>query len=283
MKAAARVGVVGHAEWVQFAVVGHYPRPGEVVAASEWFEEAAGSGAVAAVQLRKLSGEAVFFCALGDDDVGARARRELAGRHALELHVAARQQPQRRGFAHLDAEHERTITVMGERLVPHGEDPLPWQRIDDLDAVYLTGGDAGAVREARRARFLVATTRAFDAIVEAGVELDVLLASALDEGERVEAERLRPAPRHVVLTHGAKGGTWTAVDGRTGSWVGVEPPGDPVDAYGCGDSFAAGITFGLGAGYGLDRALEIGARCGAWCFTGRGPYGRQLTAGELPP
>ena len=173
--------------------------------------------------------------------------------------------------------------MLGERLVPHGEDPLPWERCDDLDAVYLTGGDAGAVREARRARFLVATTRAFDAIVEAGVELDVLLASARDEGERVEAERLRPAPRHVVLTARREGRHLDRRDGRTGSWVGVEPPGAPVDAYGCGDSFAAGLTFGLGAGYGLDRALELGARCGAWCFTGRGPYGRQLTAGELPP
>jgi ribokinase len=279
---APRVGVVGHAEWVQFAVVDHYPRPGEIVAASEWFEEAAGSGSVAAVQLRKLGGESVFFCALGGDDAGARARGELAGRHGLELHAAVRQKPQRRGFAHLDSDHERTITVLGERLVPRGDDPLPWERIDELDAVYLTGGDAGTVREARRARFLVATTRAFAALAEAGVELDVLLASAADEGERVDAERLRPAPRHVVLTHGPKGGTWTAVDGRTGSWAAVEPPGDPVDAYGCGDSFAAGIAFGLGAGHGLDGALEIGARCGAWCLTGRGPYGRQLTAAELP-
>lgn len=279
----ARFGVVGHVEWVQFAVVDHYPVPGEIVEASEWFEEAAGSGSVAAVQLRKLGGEAAFFCALGDDDTGAGARRELGERHGLELHATDRAGPHRRGFAHLDPEHERTITVMGERLVPHGDDPLPWERIDELDVVYLTGGDAAAVREARRARFLVATTRSFAALAEAGVELDVLLASAADEGERVDAERLRPAPRHVVLTHGAKGGTWTAVDGRTGSWAAVEPPGDPVDAYGCGDSFAAGVAFGLGAGYDLGGALEIGARCGAWCLTGRGPYGRQLTAAELPP
>lgn len=283
MTAPARVGVVGHVEWVQFAVVDHYPGPGEIVVASEWFEEASGGGSVAAVQLRKLGGAAAFFCALGDDDAGTRARRELAGRHGLELHAAPRRRPHRRGFTHLDADHERTITVMGERLVPHGDDPLPWERIDDLDAVYLTGADAAAVREARRARFLVATTRAFPVLAESGVELDVLLASATDEGERVDAERLRPAPRHIVLTHGARGGTWSAVDGRTGSWAAVDPPGDPVDAYGCGDSFAAGVAFGLGAGFGLDGALEIGARCGAWCLTGRGPYGRQLTAAELPP
>ena len=77
----ARVGVVGHVEWVQFAVVDHYPAPGEIVVATEWFEEAAGSGSVASVQLRKLGGEATFFCALGDDDAGARARRERPPAH----------------------------------------------------------------------------------------------------------------------------------------------------------------------------------------------------------
>lgn len=280
-RTAARFGVVGHVEWVQFAVVDHYPQPGEIVQAGEWFEEVSGGGSVAAVQLRKLAGAAEFFCALGGDDTGARARSELADRHGLELHAASRHGPQRRAFTHLDADHERTITVMGERLVPHGDDPLPWGRIDELDAVYLTGGDVAAVREARRARFVVATTRAFPALAEAGVELDVLLASATDEGERVDAERLRPAPRHVVLTHGSTGGSWAGVDGRTGKWAAVAPPGDPVDAYGCGDSFAAGVTFGLGAGLGLAGALEIGARCGAWCLAGRGPYGRQLTAAEL--
>jgi ribokinase len=49
------------------------------------------------------------------------------------------------------------------------------------------------------------------------------------------------------------------------------------DAYGCGDSFAAGFTYGLGARLPLDEALALGARCGAACMTGRGPYEGQLT------
>ena len=57
----------------------------------------------------------------------------------------------------------------------------------------------------------------------------------------------------------------------------MEAPAEPVDAYGCGDSFAAGLTYGLGAGMPLAEALQLGARCGAWALTGRGPYGRQLT------
>ena len=30
------------------------------------------------------------------------------------------------------------------------------------------------------------------------------------------------------------------------------PPGPPVDSYGCGDSFVAGVTVGLGRGLDLD-------------------------------
>jgi ribokinase len=278
-----RVGVVGHVEWVECAVVDRLPSPGEIVQASEWFGVAAGGGGVAAVQMRKLAGAATIVCALGDDELGARTGRELSERHGVEVLAARRARPQRRAFTHLAGDRERTITVIGERLVPHGDDPLPWHRVAELDGVYLTGGDARAVRAARAARRLVASARAIDAVAAAGVELDALVASSADPGERIDAGRLDPPPRHVVLTAGARGGTWTAADGRTGSWAAAEPPGPPVDAFGCGDSFAAGLAFGLGAGLGLEGALEVGARCGAWCLTGRGPYGRQLTAAELPP
>ena len=55
-------------------------------------------------------------------------------------------------------------------------------------------------------------------------------------------------------------------------------PGPIRDAYGCGDSFAAGLTFALGDGRAIADAVELAARCGAACLTGRGPYERQLTA-----
>ena len=55
-------------------------------------------------------------------------------------------------------------------------------------------------------------------------------------------------------------------------------PGPVEDAYGCGDCFAAGITYGLGDGRAVDEAVALGARCGAAVLTGRGPYAGQLTA-----
>ena len=44
------------------------------------------------------------------------------------------------------------------------------------------------------------------------------------------------------------------------------------DSYGCGDSFAAGVTAALAAGWGYNEAIKIGAKCGANCATHFGPY-----------
>ena len=49
-----RVAVVGHVEWVEFAEVDAVPRAGEIVHAREIWSEAAGGGAVAAVQRRAV-------------------------------------------------------------------------------------------------------------------------------------------------------------------------------------------------------------------------------------
>ena len=273
-----RVGVVGHTEWVEFAVVPHVPRGGEILHATEAFRRPGGGGAVAAVQLRRMAGEALFLTALGIDAAAEVARRQLRDRYAVDVRAATREVPQRRAFTHLDEAGERTITVLGERIVPHGDDPLPWKRLADLDAVYFTGGDADALRRTRAARIVVATPRASGALTDAGVEIDVLVASAADPGEDVTALAMTPPPRLVVLTEGAAGGRWETAGGTSGRFEAVEPPGPPVDAFGCGDSFAAGLTYALGAGRDLDAALAFAARCGAHCLAGRGPYGHPMPA-----
>jgi hypothetical protein len=75
---------------------------------------------------------------------------------------------------------------------------------------------------------------------EAGVELDALVASAADGHEDADLGRRPRPPRVVIRTEGAAGGAWTASDGATGRWEATAPPGPAVDAYGCGDAFAAG-------------------------------------------
>ena len=264
--------VVGHVEWVDFLNVPRVPLPGEIVHADKWWAEAAGGGAVAAVQLAKLAGTAMFFTAFGNDEHARAAEAQLRA-HGVEVEAAVRDRPQRRGVALLDAGGERTIVVQGERLVPSGGDDLPWERLAEMDGVYFTGGDADALRAARAARVLVATPRAHDAFAGSGVTLDALVRSAGDAGEQDAW-----TANLTVSTRGPEGGIYGFADGRTGSFEAAPLPGPVADAYGAGDSFAAGLTFALGSGMDTDAALELAARCGAANLTGAGPYSGQLTA-----
>ena len=264
-----QVAVVGHVEWVEFVRVDHVPAPGEIVHALEIWQEPAGGGAVAAVQLARLAGACLFLTALGDDELGHRSARELE-ELGVRVETAWRPEPQRRAFVHVDAVAERTITVIGERMGPHGDDPLPWDELADADAVYFTAGDAEALRAARAARQLVATTRANEVLVPAQVQLDVLVRSARDPGEQYV--ELEPPPRFIAETDGTAGGTLVEANGTATRWAAAPLPGPAVDAYGAGDSFAAGLTFALASGKSPVRAVELGARCGAICMTGRGPY-----------
>jgi ribokinase len=270
------VAVVGHVEWVQFACVPHVPRAGEVMHARDPFEEPAGGGAVVAVQLARLAGEALLITALGEDDHGRRSLTRLR-ELGVQIRAASRAAPTRSAVTLLDETGERTIITLGERLEPaRDDDELPWQALGEMDAVYFTAGDAGALRAARAARVLVASPRAQHALGH-GVPLDALVLSADDSIELGAAARVADEAELVVQTRGAHGGSYRTRDGTSGEWAPAVPPGDPVDLYGCGDSFAAGLTYGLAARMELSAALDLAARCGAACLTGRGPYERQLT------
>src|ERR671933_180924 len=183
-----KIVVVGHVEWVEFARVEHVPQAGEIVHAAETWEEAAGGGAVAAVQLVNLGVETT-------------------------LHAA------------------------------------------------------------RRAPLLVATAREIETLREGAVELDALVGSGEDPRERYGPGDLEPRPRLVVTTAGALGG-WM---NPGGPYLAAPLPGPVEDAYGCGDCFAAGLTFGLADGRAPEEAVELATRCGAAVLTGRGAYAGQLT------
>jgi ribokinase len=186
--------------------------------------------------------------------------------------------PTRRAFVYLDADGERTITTVGERLQPVRRDDLPWEELERADGVYFVAGDVDGLASARCARALVATARIGDLLERAHVRLDAVVGSARDAAERQPA--LDPPPALVVTTAGAEGGSWSAGEGRSGRWAAAALPGPRRDAYGAGDSFAAGLTYALADGREVDAALTLAARCGAFCMTGRGPYERQLTAAQ---
>jgi ribokinase len=278
-----KLAVVGHVEWVQFARVGRVPTAGEVVHATDSFEEPAGGGAVAAVQLARLAGASTLFTTLGDDDAGRRSRERL-GELGVEVCASTSACATRRAVTLVDDRRERTITTFGRRLDPSpgaDADAIDWSLLEGVDGVYFTAGDRRALERARTgARVLVATPRARHALGH-GIALDALVLSADDEIERREAARADGEAELVLATEGARGGSYRSRAGERGRWAPAPLAGEPADSYGCGDSFAAGLTYGLAAGMGLSDALGLAARCGAVCLTGRGPYERQLSARDL--
>jgi ribokinase len=222
----------------------------------------------------------MFVTALGRDELGERSAGRL-NELDVDVHAARRDVATRRAVTLVDDADERTIITLGPRLEPTGGDEdLPWEALEEMDAVYFTAGDLDALRSARAARVLVASPRAGEALGQ-GVELDALVLSGDDAIERRQAERAQEEAKLVVSTEGARGGSYRARSGGSGAWDAAPLLAAPVDSYGCGDSFAAGLTYGLGAGLELSAALTLAARCGARCLTGRGPYERQLGADEL--
>jgi ribokinase len=266
-----RVAVVGHVEWIEFVRVDQVPARGEIVHAGEVWAEAAGGGAVAAVQLARLAGSSTLFTAVGDDELGRKVVPELE-RLGVTVHAAVRPEPQRRGFTYLDADGERTITVIGERLGPRRSDDLPWEELAGADGVYFVSGDAASVRAAREARALVATARSLPTLAEAGVELDALVRSRNDEGEIYRPGDIDPPPLADVATAGPLGGTYTLAGGAPAHFQAAAAPGPRQDAYGAGDSFAAGLTYGLAGGLSMDDAVALAARSGAAALSRRGAH-----------
>ena len=267
-----RLAVVGHVEWIRFARVDRVPASGHIAHSYDDWEEAGGGGGVAAVQLALLADEAHLFTALGDDELGSRARSELESRGVI-VHDATDERPQRWAFTHVDDRGERTITTVGPKLRPRGhDDRLPWHELASMDGVFFVAGDPDALVHARRARVLTATTRELDVLKRGRVALDALIGSGNDDAERYRVGELDPEPKLVVTTSGALGG-WTRPGGP---YTAAPPPGEIVDAYGAGDSFMAGLTYGLAAGLDTSEAVAFAARCGAGALTGRGVSPRHV-------
>jgi ribokinase len=260
-----RCAVIGHVEWVEFARVPAVPAPGAIVHAEESWQEPAGGGAVVASQLARLAGECDFFTKLGDDELGHAAARCL-GAMEVDVHVQwTGTSGTRRAWVHVDRRGERTITVLGDKLLPD----VP-TGCDVYDLVFFVSGTVGALRAARAARFLAATLRELPTLRAAGVPLDLLVGSAVDPGERDDGSL---EARTVVLTEGGAGGTANGV-----RYAAADPPGPVVDSYGAGDSFAAALALALARGDEIARSLELAARAGAAVLAGRGPYATQIGA-----
>lgn len=265
-----RVAVVGHVEWVDFMRLPAVPKAGEIVQGTFLLGVPAGGGGVAAVALARFGAQSLFYTAFGDDALGHRAAEDLRHR-GVNVFATYRPEPQRRATTMIDAQHERTILLMGDRHVARGGDPLPWQELATCDAVYITGGDADAVRKARAAKVVVATSRVLPLLREAGIQLDALVGSDNDAAEVYRDGDLEPRPHLVVRTDGGRGGTFSVAGSAPVRYAPV-PTTVTGDTYGAGDTFAAALTFALGQRLPPADAVAFAAQRAAEVVQWVGPY-----------
>ena len=264
-----KFSVIGHIEWMNFIEVDQLPKAGLISHSKRHQEYPAGGGSVIAKRLQELSNiEVHFFTALGHDFYGNQCLNILENM-GIKLHVAWRDKPTRKGFSIIDNEGERSITIMGDRLAPTYKDNLDWSILNDMDGIFITAGDKDIFKQSRRAKILCTTPRVgLDIINESGIFLDGLIGSNLDPGEKYSLEELRLKPKFVIKTEGEKGGI-IFPGGRYNAFENIK---NKVDSYGCGDSFAAGILFGLSSNWNIEESLNLAKIMGRNCSEHFGPY-----------
>ena len=265
-----KLAVIGHVEWVTFLKVDQLPLAGEISHAKDYFEEAAGGAAVAAVQMARLiNGPVDLITSLGNDNYGEKCYERLT-ELGLNLKVAWREKPTRKGISLISKDGERAITVIGERLQPVASDNLPWGDMQNYDGIFVTATDNEGIRLARGAKFLSATPRTGkQTLKNSKVKINALIGSGLDPGEKINLEELEPKPDMYISTKGKLGGT---IFPENIKYKSIKPSSKEIDTYGCGDCFAGAVTTALSAKLNLEQAINIGAYCGAECSTHYGPY-----------
>lgn len=264
------VAVVGHIEWGRFFRVDYIPNVGEIVHAKESWEEVAGGGSVAAMQLAQLNGNCTFFTAVGNDKLGQKAIEQLQTKNVKVYAQILNDQATKTVAVHIDKNNERTITVAGN-LRPSGTDrSLPWEKLAEMDAVYFVSGDVHSLKYARHSKILISTARIAPLLNLGNIQLDVLLTSEKDTGEKYNPGDITPEPKLVITTQGKYGGY---INNGTQYPAEIIPQENIVDFYGCGDSFAAGVTYGLASNKDINNALAVGAHAGASAAKRRGAFG----------
>ena len=263
--------VVGHVEWINFLRVDQLPKTGVISHSKKSLEYPAGAGSIIAKILSDLNLNQIhFFTALGNDDYGEKCFKILSNM-GIKLHVAWRDKPTRRGFSLIDSEGERAITVIGERLAPKYKDNLKWNILKNMDGIFITASDSDLFKMARSASILCTTPRVgLNIINKSNVRLDGLIGSNLDPGEDFSLSELSVKPRFTIKTEGENGG----IIFPGGRYMALKNRKRKVDSYGCGDSFAAGILYGLASKWNIEKSINLAKILGRDASEFFGPYSK---------
>jgi ribokinase len=285
-----RVVVVGSVNVDLTLPVTRLPQPGETVLAGDALRAGGGKGANAAVAAARAGARVALVGAVGEDEDGAAALRELAAEGVATDAVAVL--PGRpTGLAVIcvdDAGENHIVVAPGANIALAAEHVDA--RLGDLaagDVCVLSFevppaaiAAAGGAAAARGARLVVnpSPVRALpDEVLEAAPTVvvnagELRALTGMPDGHG-GARALRAAgAAEVVVTLGAQG---AEVTGRDGEHVAVPAvPADVVDTTGAGDSFTGTLAAALAGGAQLAGAVRSAAEAAARTTERRGARSR---------
>ena len=138
-----------------------------------------------------------------------------------------------------------------------------------MDGIFITASDSEIFKMARSATVLCTTPRVgLNTINQSNVLLDGLIGSNLDPGEVFSFSELSLMPKYTIKTEGEKGG----IIFQGGRYNALKNKIQKVDSYGCGDSFAAAILYGMASKWNIEKSLRLAKVIGRNAIEFFGPY-----------
>lgn len=266
-----RAVVVGSTNVDVVLTVDSLPLAGETLLARSSRREAGGKGGNQAVALARLGADVVFVSAVGDDEAGRWSLQQLEGIDLSQVRIV--DGPTGTAVVVVDAAAENLIVVdpgANQHVLP------PSAAAADVVLLSLEIPLPIVIATAVQAQCPVVLNAAPAQALPAELleHVDVLV---LNEHE-LTVLGLPTGPRTVVVTRGSEG--CQVIDaGGTRDWQAV--PCDVVDTTGAGDCFSAAIAFGVGAGWSMDRCIDLALRAAALSVERPGARGGLPTMAEV--
>ena len=270
-----RVLVLGGVSYNTMIYVDSFPQPEPQTVFSKRLHDTVGStGAGKALNLCRLGFDVTLHGVIGDDMYGDLIKGYFDGE---DLHFIYEISPggTERHTNLMDAEGRRISIIQVQRApVPSQPDqgkiePL----IDESDyvALSITSPYSSLIPLIKRhGKEIWCDLHDYDGVnpyhepfVQASDYL--FLSSDLMPDYRAFMERMiRDGKKLVVCTHGKKGSTALAVDGKWVDMPAIEQP-LPVDTNGAGDAFFAGFLYGYARGHDVEVSMRYATIAGGLC------------------
>jgi len=269
--------------------VGAFPRPGETVLGGPFVTGPGGKGANQAIGAKRLGADVLFVTKLGDDPFGRSAARLLEAEGLPASGLLPSASPTGVAMIMTDQEGENAIAVApGANEELSVEDVLGLgSDVDDAEVVVVqlecspdlaaglcqwakVNGKRTVLNPAPWRPLPEALWRAVDVATPNRAEL-AGIAKALglaSPDPLVAAKELHVrGVADVIVTLGADGVLWV---GDHGVMAVPAYPAKAVDTTGAGDAFSAALVAALAAGEGMEQAIDLGCRAGAFCVEREG-------------